>query len=266
MLKIFTTMALALASISSHAESLLLANRSQAYASDMSENAVYAADCDMGTAWNAEGYAQTAITLPLPEDDDVVAEIRLIPTQSPAGQTVHQIEVENLNGEWRHVATLDQYTEDKQLLTQKFSPPLQQVRSIRVRTDSSPSWVAWYEIQAYRSSKEAQQGCDAVITKPAPTVPPMPTTKAKLANTPASTSTAAPKKAAVAAESSGFEVTPGVGVVSANIRQSYLVTCTAGTDIGKRFVVKELTSGGFSSVSDSDVKTDIAAWAKQLCH
>lgn len=260
MLKIFTTMAFALASISCFAESLLLANRSQAYASDMSENAVYAADCDMGTAWNAEGYAQTAITLPMPEGDDVVAEIRLIPTQSPAGQTVHQIEVENLNGEWRHVATLDQYTEDKQVLTQQFSPPLQQVRSIRVRTDSSPSWVAWYEIQAYRSSKEAQLGCDTLIQKPAPV------TKTKPAGTPVSTSAADPKKAAIAAEPTGFEVTPGVGVVTANIRQSYLVTCTAGTDIGKRFVVKELTSGGFSSVSGNDVKTDIAAWAKQLCH
>jgi hypothetical protein len=198
----------------------------------------------------------------------VVAEIRLIPAQSPAGQTVHQIEVEDLNGEWRHVATLEQYTEDKQLLTRQFSPPLQQVRSIRVRTDSSPSWVAWFEIQAYRSSKEAKLGCDAIITQSAPTAPtapPVPTTKAKPASKPTTTNAAALKKAAVAAEPAGFEVTPGVGVVTANIRQSYLVTCTAGTDIGKRFVVKELTSGGFSSVSGSDVKTDIAAWAKQLC-
>ena len=45
--------------------------------------------------------------------------------------------------------TFSVYTETEQWLEAWFDTPLKGVKTVRVTTTASPSWVAWYEIEVY---------------------------------------------------------------------------------------------------------------------
>jgi len=76
----------------------------------------------------------------------VVAEIRLLVAQFPAGDTRHRILVDRGSG-FEDVHAFAGITDDGDWLGFVPEPPLAGVRRVRIETVSSPSWVAWREIE-----------------------------------------------------------------------------------------------------------------------
>jgi hypothetical protein len=73
--------------------------------------------------------------------------IRLVISQSPPGETLHQLWVGPAPGELYLAHTFEGSTSDLQVL--EFSPeaPIDDVRYLQVVTRRSPSWVSWREIE-----------------------------------------------------------------------------------------------------------------------
>ncbi|MGH2581296.1 MAG: discoidin domain-containing protein [Anaerolineales bacterium] len=108
----------------------------------------WAVDGDFGTLWSSGDFPTQWIEIDLGEPYDI-AEIRLVPSQFPDGDTRH-----NVYG--RGPGTGDSYvvlytfqgpTQDSQYLTFRLDDPFAGIRYIRIETTSSPSWVAWREIE-----------------------------------------------------------------------------------------------------------------------
>ena len=104
-----------------------------------------AIDGDWGTLWNsgADPVQWIEIALAAPS---TVTSVTLIPAQYPAGPTVHRVSV-FADGAWEDVATFDGETSDGSALHYDFPSPRPRVERVRVTTDSSPAWVAWYEVE-----------------------------------------------------------------------------------------------------------------------
>ena len=79
----------------------------------------------------------------------VIAEVRLLPSQSPAGETIHRLLVKGLatNNEYELLHTFEGVTTDSRWLILKLPEPLRGIRYIRIETTSSPSWVSWREFE-----------------------------------------------------------------------------------------------------------------------
>ena len=69
--------------------------------------------------------------------------------QSPNGNTLHQIYVGTTTNPSTLVTTLNGYTSSGQWINLTYSPPLTNVRFLRVNTVTSPSWVAWVKFLVY---------------------------------------------------------------------------------------------------------------------
>ncbi|MGB7874580.1 MAG: discoidin domain-containing protein [Anaerolineales bacterium] len=79
-----------------------------------------------------------------------VTEIRLLVAQYPAGNTIHRVQVRASDSdEYRTVNEFNGSTGDNDWLVFEPDEPLDDVSQIRIQTISSPSWVAWKEIQVY---------------------------------------------------------------------------------------------------------------------
>jgi hypothetical protein len=107
-----------------------------------------AVDGDTGTHWSAGGGPPQWIEIDLGVAHDI-AEIRLTPSQYPAGRTVHRVlgKGPGTGGDFVALHTFDGPTEDGQRLVFTPDAPWQGIQVIRVATDISPSWVAWREIE-----------------------------------------------------------------------------------------------------------------------
>jgi hypothetical protein len=96
--------------------------------------------------WGAGAFAPQWILIDL-GSPQTVGKIHLAITQSPPGETIHQIwvgsEIDNLY----LLHTFEGYTVFGQVL--EFAPesPLDNIRYVRVNTRQSPSWVGWEEIE-----------------------------------------------------------------------------------------------------------------------
>ena len=55
-----------------------------------------------------------------------------------------------MNRHQSNVCTFNQVTFDHQWFEHAFSPAISNVSDVKVLTTSSPSWVAWFEIELYR--------------------------------------------------------------------------------------------------------------------
>lgn len=122
--------------------------------------AIETIDCNEKTAWNSGGYAPASVFIEIRNNSKPISIIKLIPAQSPSGKTTHEILVSDSGNNYRSVdEILEEYTEDGVPIIRTFDPPLLNVEKIKVITKTSPSWVAWYEIQAYSSAKEMNRGC-----------------------------------------------------------------------------------------------------------
>ena len=103
-------------------------------------------DGDLGTLWNSGGFATQWIEIDLGAEYNI-QEIRLTTSQYPEGTTTHRILGRSATGEFHELTAFDGNTVDGQTLI--FTPvqSLQAIQFIRVETISSPSWVAWREIE-----------------------------------------------------------------------------------------------------------------------
>lgn len=79
----------------------------------------------------------------------VIAEVRLLPSQTPAGRTIHRLLGTGSATDNKYVLlhTFEGSTADSKWLTIKFPEPLRGIRYIRIETTRSPSWISWREIE-----------------------------------------------------------------------------------------------------------------------
>jgi hypothetical protein len=96
--------------------------------------------------WGAGDFAPQWILLDLGVPQ-AVSSIRLVITQSPEGDTIHQVWVGETIDTLALQHTFEGYTVDGQVLELTPGSPLENIRYIRVNTRQSPSWVGWMEIQ-----------------------------------------------------------------------------------------------------------------------
>jgi inosine-uridine nucleoside N-ribohydrolase len=107
---------------------------------------INAMDNNSESIWNAGADPEQWIQIDLGKLTEVSA-IRLVISQYPAGNTIHQIwgsaEVNNLT----LLNEFNGFTQDHNIL--EFNPPipLSNIRYIKITTTQSPSWVAWREIE-----------------------------------------------------------------------------------------------------------------------
>ena len=103
-------------------------------------------DGDLATIWNSGAGPEQWIQIDLGTPSTVSA-IRLVISQFPAGETIHQIWVGADAGNLALLHEFKGFTTDPDNLDFKPSAPLSNIRFIRIVTSQSPSWVAWREIQ-----------------------------------------------------------------------------------------------------------------------
>lgn len=79
----------------------------------------------------------------------MIAEIRLLPSQSPAGETIHRLLVKGpaTNGKHLLLHTFQGVTADSKWLALRLPEPLQVIRYLMIETTRSPSWIGWREIE-----------------------------------------------------------------------------------------------------------------------
>lgn len=105
-----------------------------------------ALDRRVDTAWNAATHAPAWIEIDLGKPS-TIKEIRLLVAQFPDGETYHQIIGISSTGSVQPLAEFRGFTRDGDWLTQSLATPVADVRSVRITTLVSPSWVAWNEIE-----------------------------------------------------------------------------------------------------------------------
>lgn len=78
-----------------------------------------------------------------------IAEVNLLVSQYPAGETVHKVFVRGpgTGGSYLLLHTFSEFTADLDWLNLPITTPLEDIRYIRIETVSSPSWVGWREIE-----------------------------------------------------------------------------------------------------------------------
>jgi len=105
-----------------------------------------AVDGDLGTLWNSGGGPSQWIEIDLGHEY-TLKEINLSISQYPEGRTVHRVLARGADGQFMVLTIFDGKTTDGQVLLFKPAQPLAGIQFIRVETVTSPSWVAWREIE-----------------------------------------------------------------------------------------------------------------------
>lgn len=106
-------------------------------------------DGDTATVWSAGAFPPGWVEVKLYNSQTVSALI-LYPSQAPTGPVNHRINFAIDNGPYQEVYRFTAETADDMKLVIKLPQIFNTVTHVRVRTISSPSWVAWREIQAFR--------------------------------------------------------------------------------------------------------------------
>ncbi|MHA6885357.1 discoidin domain-containing protein [Ralstonia pseudosolanacearum] len=99
-------------------------------------------------AWIAPGYAPQWIEVDLGAAVPL-KKVRMLVSQSPAGQTTHVVTGGTSAAPTSVLQTLSGNTSDGQWLEAALDGSVS-VRYIRITTTSSPSWVSWHELEFYR--------------------------------------------------------------------------------------------------------------------
>lgn len=111
-----------------------------------------AVDGDLGTLWSSGGGPTQWIEIDLGAEYNIRG-IRLTTSQYPEGRTIHRLLGRSASGQFTVLKIFDGNTTDGQTLIFTPSQPIQAIRYIRVETTSSPSWVAWREIEVIDAGK-----------------------------------------------------------------------------------------------------------------
>jgi len=108
----------------------------------------WAVDGDPGTSWSSGAGPQQWIEIDLGAAYEI-REISLLPSQYPPGRTVHRVlgKGPGTGGDLILLYTFEGETTDSLALIYAPPQPWQGIQSIRIETVTSPSWVAWREIQ-----------------------------------------------------------------------------------------------------------------------
>jgi len=118
-----------------------------ASAEHLEEPARNAVDEDLATSWNAGGDPPQWIEIDL-QGSVRVREIRLLVAQYPDGPTIHRILVRtSVGGGFTTVHEFSGATQAGEWLVFQPAVPIEGVRSVRIQSVASPSWVAWSEIE-----------------------------------------------------------------------------------------------------------------------
>jgi hypothetical protein len=107
-----------------------------------------AVDGDPGTNWNSGGFPLQWIQIDLGQEYSL-AEIRLTAAQSPPGQTIHVVYGQGsaTGGDFDQLHIFSGMTADSDVLLFHPEAPLTGIRTLRIETTTSPSWVGWREIE-----------------------------------------------------------------------------------------------------------------------
>lgn len=110
-----------------------------------------AVDGDLGTSWSSGSGAPQWIEIDLGEAYEIRT-IRLLPSQFPAGATVHRVRGRGpgTGGNFVDLHIFDGFTEDSKWLEITPPSPWLGIQVIRIESVSSPSWIAWREIEILR--------------------------------------------------------------------------------------------------------------------
>lgn len=110
-----------------------------------------AVDGDPGTSWSSGDDAPQWIEIDLGEAVDIL-EIRLLVGQYPAGRTYHRVRGKGpgTDGKFIDLYIFEGETDDSQWLVYTPPSPWTGIETIRIETPTSPSWVAWREIEIIR--------------------------------------------------------------------------------------------------------------------
>ena len=105
-------------------------------------------DGDYSRSWNSGGFPPQWIEVELLAPSTIET-IQLLTGQSPAGETVHIVfGWERGETMARVLHVFEGPTTDNQWLSHTPDTPWPNVRFIRIETIASPSWVAWFELEA----------------------------------------------------------------------------------------------------------------------
>jgi len=111
------------------------------------EMAEFAVDENDGSQWGSGALPPQWIEIDL-QGVFRVSEVRLMVAQWPAGETLHRVLVrQHGSQDFLQVHEFNQFTQDGDWLVFRPEKPIEKVEAIRIRTVSSPSGVAWKEIQ-----------------------------------------------------------------------------------------------------------------------
>lgn len=111
--------------------------------------AQWAVDGNPDTTWGAGDFAPQWIEVDLGNDYTISA-INLQTSQGAlVGETVHEIYVKGPGtaDEYVLLYTFEGITKDFDVLSVPMDEPMEGIRLVRIRTISSPSWIAWREIE-----------------------------------------------------------------------------------------------------------------------
>lgn len=105
-----------------------------------------AVDGNPESQWGAGSHAPQWIQIDLGKPSAITA-VRLTVAQYPAGDTVHQIWAGAAQDSLKLIHGFDEATADNQVLEFRPPTPINGIRYLRILTTSSPSWVAWREVE-----------------------------------------------------------------------------------------------------------------------
>jgi predicted amidohydrolase YtcJ len=96
--------------------------------------------------WSAGDFPEQWIEIDLGVESTLFS-LRLLTSQDPPGEVVHEIWGRVEGGEYRLLHTLASESGDNQWLTITPTEPWNGVRYLKIVTVQSPSWVAWREVE-----------------------------------------------------------------------------------------------------------------------
>lgn len=135
--------------LSAHAQSTDLVGVTAISASSSVAGGAYppasATDSNESTKWNSGGNAPAWIYIDLGRSV-IPSRIRLLPSQYPAGNTTHIIEGINEFGVISQISSITGYTSEA-VWIQIDNLNSSKYKFLRIKTQTSPSWVSWKEIQ-----------------------------------------------------------------------------------------------------------------------
>ncbi|MCA9986958.1 MAG: discoidin domain-containing protein, partial [Anaerolineales bacterium] len=116
------------------------------------EPAANAVDENNATQWGSGADAPQWLEVDL-GGAHTITEIRLLVGQWPAGDTSHRLLVRSAGGDFVEIHRFTSFTTEGDWLVFVPTEPIPAIQYVRVETLSSPSWVAWKELQVFGHSE-----------------------------------------------------------------------------------------------------------------